>query len=144
MTGLFSSENAVVLRHIFIYIFIPDRCLRIVDSGFVKCFVQSKVRHYSCNNRIILQFAAFLHILSINVKDRISVYQIALFIYAKTSVSISVISKSDIQSVLYYKLLQSFDMCRAGIVINVRSIRFCIDHISLRSKRIEYGFGKIP
>ena len=35
-------------------------------------------------------------------------------------------------------------MCRSCIIINIGSIRFCIDNISLCSQSIKYGFCEVP
>ena len=43
MTGLFPADPAAVLVHIFVYIFISYRSLRIADAKFIERFVESEV-----------------------------------------------------------------------------------------------------
>ena len=43
MTGLFSSDPAAVLVHIFVYIFIAYRSFCIADTQFIERFIKTEV-----------------------------------------------------------------------------------------------------
>ena len=62
-------------------------------------------------------------------------------IHCDTAVSISIIRKSDIQSVIDYIFLQNLDMGGTAVCVNIGSVRLVVDHIGLRLKCIEYTLG---
>ncbi len=58
---------------------------------------------------------------------------VALFINAKTSVSVTVIGKTYVQMILNDILLQSFNVSRAAVGIDVEAIRSIVDDKGLSS-----------
>ena len=79
-----------------------------------------------------------------DIEDVIACHNIALLIYAKAAVSISVICKTDIQAIVYNVLLQMFDMCASTVRIDVVAIRLCIHHIGFCAKCVKYAFCDRP
>ena len=107
MPRLLPSKSATIFLHILVNIFIANSRFGITNSQLVKSFIKSKIGHHCCNNSICNQFLTFLHVSSIDIKNCVSIDYISLFIYAKTTICISIIGKTNIQSFLDYKLLQS-------------------------------------
>ena len=56
---------------------------------------------------------------------------IALLIHTQALVSITVVGKTNVLSLLHNKLLKTFNMRRAGIGVNVRAIRLIVDDVSV-------------
>ena len=110
MTGLLAAQTAAVLHHIFVNIFVTDFGFGIFDTQFVKCLVQTEVAHNRSDNGIHQQLATFLHIPAVDVKNMVSGDNIALFVHAQAAVSIAVVGKADIQSVIHHETLQNLDM----------------------------------
>ena len=137
MTGLFSANAVVILKHVFGNIFVTDCRLLVVDSLCLECFVKSHVGHNCCNYSISVQFSLGFQEFTTYIQDLIAIDDVSLMVYRDTAVSISVICKTDIQSVVYYILLQDFDMCGTTCSVDVGSIRFIVDDISLCTKCIK-------
>ena len=69
---------------------------------------------------------------------------IALFIHTQATVSIAVIGETDVQPLLYHELLQTLDVGRARIVVDVQTVGLCIDDIGISFQSIEHRFSDIP
>ena len=69
---------------------------------------------------------------------------VALLIHAQATISIAVISETNIQTLLHYKLLQALDMGRASIVVDVSAVGLCIDYIGVCAQRIKHRLGDVP
>ena len=69
---------------------------------------------------------------------------ITLFIHAQATVSITVIGKTDVQPLLYHKLLQALDVGRASVVVDVQSVGLCIDDIGIGTQRIKHRLSNTP
>ena len=76
--------------------------------------------------------------------DVITRDNISLFIYTQATVSIAVISKTNIQAFFYNELLQPLNMGRASIQVNVQTVRLVVDDIGICTQCIEYRLGDIP
>ena len=138
VSGLLSTKNISILKHVLINIFVANCSLLVLHTDLVTCFIESKVRHNCCNNRVVFQFSLLHEIFTTYINNAVSIYNISILIDCDTSVSISIISKSDIQMFLFYILLQNLDMCRTTVCINIHTIWLIVDHISFCSKCIEY------
>ena len=57
---------------------------------------------------------------------------------SNTAICITIISKTDIQSIVHNIFLQDFNMGRATVCIDICTIRLVIDHISLCLKCLKY------
>ena len=66
---------------------------------------------------------------------------ITLFIYTQTMVT--VIGKTNVQAFLYNELLQSLDMSRACIVIDIQAIRLVVDYIGVCDECVKNGFCNV-
>ena len=137
MTGLLATENISILKHILIYILISNRSLLILHADLITCFIESEIGHDRCNNRMICQASLLHQILSAYIHNTVTIYNISIFIYSDTSVCISIIGKSYIQLLLLYKCLKYFDVGRSAVRIDIHTIWFIINNISLRSKCIK-------
>ena len=69
---------------------------------------------------------------------------IALFIHTQATVSIAVIGKTDVQPLLYHELLQTLNVGRTSIVVDVQTVGLCIDDIGISSQSIEHRFSDVP
>ena len=69
---------------------------------------------------------------------------IALFIHTQATVSIAVIGKTNIQTLLHYKLLQTLNVGGTCIVVDIRTVGLCIDDIGISSQSIEHRFSDVP
>ena len=69
---------------------------------------------------------------------------ISLIIHAEAAVRIAVICKSDIEPLFHHKLLQMFDMGTSAFRIDVITVRFIIDHVSLCTQCVKYSFRDGP
>ena len=69
---------------------------------------------------------------------------IALLVHAQAAVSVTIESKADIQTVLYHELLQTLNMSRASVVVDVQSVRLVVDDIGIRTQSIKNRLSDIP
>ena len=69
---------------------------------------------------------------------------IAFFIHTQATVSIAVISKTDVQPLFNHEFLQAFDVGRASVIIDIRTVGLCIDDIGICTQRIKHRLSDIP
>ena len=69
---------------------------------------------------------------------------ISLFIHTQATISIAVIGKTNVQTLFNHEFLQAFDVGRASVIIDIRTVRLCIDDVGISSQRVEHRFGNIP
>ena len=74
----------------------------------------------------------------------VSSNHVTLFIHTQAAVCIAVVSKADVALILYHKLLQTTNVCRSSIVVNVRTIGLCVDDKCFCSKCVKNGLCNIP
>ena len=74
----------------------------------------------------------------------VSCDNIALLVYAEASVSVAVISESDIETFFHDELLQVFDMSRSAVCIDIEAVRFIVNDIGLCAEGIEYTLRYRP
>ena len=74
----------------------------------------------------------------------VTCYNITFFIHTQTAISISVIGKAHIQSIFHYKLLQTFNMGRTCIVVDICTIWFIVNNIGVCAKGIKYALRNVP
>ena len=137
MTGLFTAQTMTVCRHIFVYIFVTYIGLFISNSLLIKGLVQTNIGHDGGNDCIGIQFAIFFHVFTAYVQNQVTIYHIAIFIHCQTTVCITIISKTYIQLIVFYELLQHFNMCGTTVHIDVGTVGFVIDYIGFRSQCIK-------
>ena len=122
MAALLTADAAAVLGHILVDVLVAHSGLGVADALLIKSLIQAKVGHDRGNDGIGQQFATLLHVATIDVQDMVTSDDITLFIHTQATVSIAVIGKTDVQPLLYHELLQSLDMGRACIVIDMHKI----------------------
>ena len=144
MAGLLAADAVPVLHHVFIDILVADLGLLILDADLVQSLVQAEVAHNSRYNFIVEQLASLLHEEAININDMVAGDHIALLIHAKTSVRVTVKGKTNIQTVVYYKLLQVLYMSRSAVCIDVVAIRLIIHDIGLCAESVKHRLGNGP
>ena len=69
---------------------------------------------------------------------------ITLFIHTQATISIAVIGKTDIQPLLYHELLQTLNVGRTSIVVDVQTVGLCIDDVGIGSQSIKHRLGNVP
>ena len=69
---------------------------------------------------------------------------ITLFIHTQATVSIAVIGKTDVQALLYHELLQTLNVGRTSIVVDVQTVGLCIDDIGICTQRIKHRLSDVP
>ena len=69
---------------------------------------------------------------------------IALLVHTQATVSIAIISKTDIQALLHHELLQTLDVGGAGIVVNVQAVGLIVDDVSICAQGIEHRLCNVP
>ena len=79
-----------------------------------------------------------------DIKNQITINDIAILIHSNTSVCISVESKTDIQLFFFDKILKNMDMSGTTVCIDIESIRMIIDHIGLSTQCIKNTLGNHP
>ena len=68
----------------------------------------------------------------------------ALLIHAQAAVSITVVGKADVEMILHNELLQTLNVGRTSIVIDIRAVRLVVDNVGNARQRIEYRLGDVP
>ena len=144
MTTLLTTDTAAVLRHVLIDVLVAHSGLCIADALLIESLVQTEVGHNRGNDGIGQQLATFLHVAAVDVQDMITSDDITLFIHTQATISIAVIGETNIQTLLYHELLQTLNMGRAGIVVDVQTVRLCIDDIGIGTQRIKHRLSNIP
>jgi hypothetical protein len=69
---------------------------------------------------------------------------IPLLIHTQATVSITVIGETNIQPLLYHKLLQPLNMSRASVQVDVQTVGLVVDDIGVCAQRIEHALGNVP
>ena len=69
---------------------------------------------------------------------------IALLVYTQTTVSITVIGKTNVQSFFYNELLQALNVSGAGIVVDIQTVGLVVDDVGIGTQRIENTFSDVP
>ena len=86
----------------------------------------------------------FLHVAAVDVQDVVAGNNIALLVHAQAAVSVAIESKTDVQTVLYHELLQTLNMSRASVVVDVQAVRLVVDDIGIRTQSIKNRLSDIP
>ena len=144
MTALLTTDTAAILCHVLVDILVADSSFCIADALFVKSLIQTKVGHNRRNHSVGQQLATLFHIAAVDIQDMVSGHNITLLVYAQAAVSIAVISKANIQALFHNKLLQSFNMGRASIQVDVQAIGLIIDNIGICAESIKNRLGDVP
>ena len=71
-------------------------------------------------------------------------HDIALLVHTQATISVTIESKTDIQTVLHHKLLQTLNMGRASIVVNVQAVGLIVDDVGICAQSIEHRLSDIP
>ena len=140
MTGLFTANHIAVCHHILADILIANGSLLITHSFTLQSFVKSHIGHHCGNNSISIQFPLLFQIFTADIHNLVTIDDISTMINCDTTVSISIIGKSNVQAIVYHIFLKDFDMGGSTVCIDVSSIRLIVDHISFRLKRLENTF----
>ena len=111
MSALLAADAAAVLLHVLINVLVAYSSLCVVNTYLVKGSVKTEVGHNCSNDCIVEETSALLHVSSVYVEDMVACDDIALFVNAEAAVSVSVICKTNVKTVLNYELLESLDMC---------------------------------
>ena len=69
---------------------------------------------------------------------------ITLLVHAQAAVGVTIEGKTNIQTLLHNKLLQTLNMRRTGVVVDVRAIRLVVYDIGVCTQRIENAFSDVP
>ena len=69
---------------------------------------------------------------------------IALLVHTQTTVSITVIGKTNVQSFFYNELLQALNVSGAGIVVDIQTVGLVVDDVGIGTQRIENTFSDVP
>ena len=144
MSGLLTTDTAAVLLHIFVHILVSNSSLGIAYSKLIECLVQTEIGHNCGHNSIGQKLVPVLHVASVYVKNMITCDDISQLIHTETAIRITIIGKANIKTIIYHKLLQSLNMSRTGIIIDIEAIWLSIDHIAFGTERFKNGLGHIP
>lgn len=144
MTALLPADTTAVLCHVLIDILVAHSGLGIVDALFVKSFIQTKVGHNGRDHSVSQQLPTFFHIAAVDVQDMVASNNISFLIHAQAAVSIAVISKTNIQALFHNKLLQSLNMGRTRVQVNVQTVWLVIDNIGICAESIKDRFCNVP
>ena len=144
MTTLLTTNTAAVLSHILVNILVAHSGLGVADPLLIKSLIQAKVGHDRGNDGIGQQLATLLHVAAVDVQNMVASDDIALFIHTQATVSIAVIGKTDVQSLLYHELLQALNVSRSSIVVDIRTVGLCIDDVGIGSQSIKHRLSNIP
>ena len=144
MSTLLPTDTATVFCHVLVNILVAHSSLGIANTLFIECFVQTKVGHDRGNDCIGQQLAALLHVAAVDVQDMVASDHITLFIHTQATISIAVIGKTNIQTLLYHELLQALNVSRSSIVIDIRTVGLCIDDVGVSTQRIEHRLSDVP
>ena len=134
MAGLLAADHEAVSHHVLSNILVAYGCLLRTDADSLASLVKTHIAHDGGNDRISVQTACFLHILAAQIHDLVAVYLVAELVNRKTSVSVAVVSKSYVKSVVENELLQCIDMCGAAVSIDVETVRCVVDNIDLSTQ----------
>ena len=118
--------------------------LCVTNPLLVKSLVQAKVGHNCSDNGIGQQLTTLFHVATIDIQNVVTSDDIAFLIYTQATIRIAVVSKSNIQTFFYNKLLQTLNMSRACIVIDVQSVGLVIDHIGICAECVKHRLRNIP
>ena len=69
---------------------------------------------------------------------------ITLLVHTQTAVSVTVIGKTNIQAFLYNELLETLNMRRTGICVDVRAVWLVVYNMGVCAQSIENTLSDVP
>ena len=115
MTGFLTADAVAGLDHVFINIFVADIGLVVLDTYLVKRLEEAEVAHDRRNDLVVQELSSFLHVNAVHIDDVVAGDHVALFVNGKTAVSVAVIGKADVETVVNNELLQMLNVSGAAI-----------------------------
>ena len=144
MTTLLTADTAAIFRHVFVNILVAHSGLDVVDTLLVERLVQAEVRHDGSDHSVGQQFATLLHVATVDIQDVVAGDDVTLLVHTQATVSIAVIGKTDVQTLLYNELLQTLDMGRASIVVDVQTVWLVVDDVGICAQCVEHALSNVP
>ena len=135
--GLFASKVRANLKHSLQNIPVANLGLLDIDSLFLAHKEETKVAHHCRDNRIVLQRALRLHMVSNNCHNLIAVHLFSVFIHGKHPVGVTVKGNPYICLLIYHPCLKLAHVRRPTVCINVRSIRIIVYCHNFSAKLLE-------
>ena len=114
------------------------------DAGGIQCPVQPHVGHDRCHDRVLRQRSALPHGAGKDVQDPVAVHLFAVLVHRDTAVCVAVKGKAHVQMLRQNQPPQSFDMRRAGVQVDVQSVRVGVDDVGARTERLKNRLGYHP
>ena len=138
MPRLLAADRIAVCTHGLEDIAVPD--CRHLNASAKLCdrLVESDVRHHRCHNGFVRQPSRMDHLGGTGDEDVVAVDQLTFFIEAETAVGIPVMCDADVRTALEYRTAQRVQMCRATAVVDIHTIRQCMDHLHLCAETAEH------
>jgi len=62
-------------------------------------------------------------------------------VYGDTAVCVTIVCKTDIQTFIYHKLSQNFNVCGTAPTVDVGSVRLIIDYVSFCTECVKNTLG---
>ena len=123
VAGLFAADIVAVFAHLFDDVAVADLSLDGIKVIFGHRFVQTDVAHNGRHDRILLQAAAFAHILAADEHNLVAVDDIAELVNRDAAIAVTVESNTDLSTLFNDELGQSFGMSRTNALVDVESVR---------------------
>ena len=144
VTGLLSANAVTVFHHVFIHIPVPHRGFCIVNSQFVKGFVQAEIGHDRRHHGVGQQLSTLFHVPAIDVQDMVAGDHVPPFIHAQAAVCIAIVRKAYIQPFFHHQLLQPLNMGGACVPVDVQAVGFRVDHAGGGSQCVKHRLCNAP
>src|SRR5258705_10127814 len=133
MPRLFTPHNRPAANQFLEHALIADvYALKLNPSRAQRDF-QTDIAHHGRNHYVTGQFTACFQIVSHNPHGRVPIDKIAYCVDKERAISITVERYAKICSLLHHPSLQTLDMQRAALAINVISVRLVSDREDARA-----------
>ena len=139
-----TDSTAAVFSHVLIDVLVAHSGLSVTNTLLIKSLVQAKIGHDRGNDGVSQQLATLLHVATVDVQDMVAGNDITLFIHTQATVSIAIEGKTDVQTVLHHELLQTLDVGRASVVVDICAVGLVVNDVGICAQSIKHRLGNIP
>ena len=144
MPRLLTAYAVAMPHHVFVDVLISYGSLRIINPHIVQSLIQAEITHHCGDNGVGYQFASLFHITGIDIHNFVTVHHCAGFVYGKAPIRVTVIGKAHVHAVLHHVLLESFNVGRSSIVVDIYTVGAVVQNIDIRSQRPKHTGSNGP
>ena len=96
MAALLAADQMPVFTHAFVYVFVADIGLFVIDADAVEGFIKAEVAHDGRNDGVIGELVAVLHVFAVDVEYQVAVDDAAFLVHGDAAVRVAVEGEANV------------------------------------------------